>query len=318
MSGLGSGGVAAAAAGRGRAPRLLFVHAHPDDETISTGVSLAHHAARGDEVHVLTCTLGEEGEVIPAALAHLEGADGDPLGPYRRGELGRALRLLGVTGHLLGAGMLAPGGLLAAPVRAAYRDSGMAGSAAARHDRAFAAADPAEAAALVRAAVDEIGPDVVVTYDATGGYLHPDHVQAHRVTVAALRSMPSPPMLYAAVYPRSWVDEDRAWLAEHVDPALGWVVPPADDPYRPSEVDDSVVTHACVDPGAVTAQAEALREHATQAVVGDGWFVLSNGVAGRLSGREGFARVDLATGDLVPGADPTTEVRLGLLEGVSR
>ena len=83
--------------------RLLFVHAHPDDETLATGVAILHHVARGDDVHVLTCTLGEEGEVIPAELAHLEGAEGDPLAAHRRGELAGAVAVLGVTHHLLGA-----------------------------------------------------------------------------------------------------------------------------------------------------------------------------------------------------------------------
>ncbi len=326
MSGPTTEAAATTPVGEGRPGRLLFVHAHPDDETIATGISLAHHAARGDDVHVLTCTLGEEGEVIPAELAHLEGAEGDPLAAHRREELRRALRRLGVTGHLLGAGPLEPGGAGAVVVTSAglsalppYRDSGMAGSAAAADPRAFAGADVAEAAALVRAVVEEVHPDVVVTYDRFGGYLHPDHVQTHRVTRTALRSMPEPPPLFAAVYPRSWVDEDRAWLAEHVDRALGWTVPAADEPYRPCEVEDRVVTHATVDGGAVAAQQEALREHATQAVVGDGWFVLSNRVAARLPGREGFARVDLVTGDLVPLAvDPIAGRRPGLLEEVSR
>ncbi len=296
-----------------RAPRLLFVHAHPDDETIATGVSLAHHARRGHDVHVLTCTLGEEGEVIPAELAHLEGAAGDPLALLRREELRRALAVLGATGHLLGVG---PAGGARGEVLGevtAYRDSGMAGSAAAGHPRAFAAADVGEAAALMAAAVEEIDPDVVVSYDAGGGYLHPDHVQTHRVTVAALRSMNRPPPLYAVLAARSWVAQDRAWLAGHVDPALGWAVPGAGDPYRPSEVDDAVVTHATVDVEAVPVQQEALRQHATQAVVGDGWFVLSNRVASRLSGREGFARVDLATGALVP---RDAAERPSLLEGM--
>ena len=82
---------------------LLFVHAHPDDETLATGVAILHHVERGDDVHVLTCTLGEEGEVIPAGLAHLEGADGDPLAEHRRVELAGATSTLGVTSHLLGA-----------------------------------------------------------------------------------------------------------------------------------------------------------------------------------------------------------------------
>lgn len=309
-----------AAGARARRPRLLFVHAHPDDETIATGVSLAHHARLGHDVHVLTCTLGEEGEVIPPGLAHLEGAEGDPLARHRRGELRGALETLGVTGHLLGAA-----GSARMPRTAegmAYRDSGMAGSDAARHPLAFAAADVERAGALMRALVEELAPDVVVTYDAHGGYLHPDHVQTHRVTVAALRGMTDPPALYAVLTPRSWVDEDRAWLAEHVDPALGHTVPGAGHPYRPSEVDDGLVSHATVDEAAVALQVEALRRHATQVVVGAGWFVLSNRVASRLAGREGFVRMDLMTGG--PAADgtvgrsgPSGTGRPGLLEGVS-
>ena len=83
--------------------RLLFVHAHPDDETLTCGIAMAHHVARGDEVHVLTCTLGEEGEVIPPGLAHLEGDPDDRLGPYRHGELTRALDRIGAVLHVLGA-----------------------------------------------------------------------------------------------------------------------------------------------------------------------------------------------------------------------
>ena len=109
----------------GRTPRLVFVHAHPDDETLATGVAIAHHAARGDDVHVLTCTLGEEGEVIPPHLAHLEGAHGDPLAAHRREELRGAMEVLGVTHHLLAAHGEGGG--------TAYRDSGMAGSEAAGH-----------------------------------------------------------------------------------------------------------------------------------------------------------------------------------------
>lgn len=311
-----------------RRPRLLFVHAHPDDETLSTGVSLAHHALLGHDVHVLTCTLGEEGEVIPPELAHLEGAPGDPLARHRRAELASALATLGVTGHLLGEN--APGHRLRTEAGTAYRDSGMAGSAAARHPLAFAAADVEEAGSLVRDLVERLRPDVVVTYDAHGGYLHPDHVQTHRVTVAALRAMPSPPPLYAVVTPRSWVADDRAWLAANVDAATGVVVPGPSDPLRPNEIHDDLVTRSTVDHDAVALQEAALRHHATQVVLGRGWYTLSNRVAARLAGREGFALVDLATGGLAsddPGAsgDPAdgtvgrtgTAGRPGLLEGVS-
>ena len=272
----------------GRRPRLLFVHAHPDDETLATGVAIAHHVARGDDVHVLTCTLGEEGEVIPASLAHLEGAEGDPLAPHRREELRGAMEVLGATHHLLGA--------TAEGEHPAYRDSGMAGSAAAEHPRAWVRADLAEAAAAVRAVVDELRPDVVVTYDATGGYGHPDHVRTHEATCRAVAGAAQPPVLYAVLTPLSWAVEDRAWLAEHVPVDRGLVVPGDGDPFFPSVVPDEVVTHRVVDPSVVPVQVRALTHHATQVVLGEGWFALSNHVVARLAGREGFARLDPSSG----------------------
>jgi N-acetyl-1-D-myo-inositol-2-amino-2-deoxy-alpha-D-glucopyranoside deacetylase len=274
----------------GRAPRLLFVHAHPDDETLATGVAIAHHVARGDDVHVLTCTLGEEGEVIPAHLAHLEGAPGDPLGAHRREELRGAMEVLGVTSHVLGEGDGSDAG------HPSYRDSGMAGSAAAAHPRAWAGADLADAAAAVRAVLDEVRPDVVVTYDATGGYRHPDHVRTHEATLRAVASCADAPVLYAVLTPLSWALEDRQWLAEHVPTDQGLVVLGPDDPFMSSVVPDEVVTHRVVDPTVVPVQARALLAHETQVVVGDGWYALSNHVVSRLAGREGFARLDAASG----------------------
>ena len=271
-----------------RPPRLLFVHAHPDDETLTTGVALAHHRARGDEVHVLTCTLGEEGEVIPEHLTHLEGAEGDPLAAHRRRELTAAMDVLGVTHHLLGADA---GG---APT--AYRDSGMAGSEAAAHPRAWAGVDLADAAAAVRSVIDAVRPDVVVTYDASGGYRHPDHVRTHEATCRALAGSADAPRLYAVLTPLSWAVEDRAWLAEHVPADQGFVVPAATDPFPSSVVPDELVTHRVVDPSVVPVQVKALTCHETQVVVGDGWYALSNHVVSRLAGREGFALLDPATG----------------------
>jgi N-acetyl-1-D-myo-inositol-2-amino-2-deoxy-alpha-D-glucopyranoside deacetylase len=272
----------------GRRPRLLFVHAHPDDETLATGVALAHHASHGDDVHVLTCTLGEEGEVIPERLAHLEGAEGDPLAAHRRAELDAAMAALGVTHHLLGA--TPPGGATT------YRDSGMVGSVSATHPRAWAGADLAEAASAIGEVLDELRPDVVVTYDATGGYGHPDHVRTHEATVRAVASRADAPVLYAVLTPQSWVLEDRAWLAEHVPADRDLIVPSPGDPFGSSVVPDAVVTHAVRDPSVVAAQSEALTFHETQVVVGDGWYALSNHVVARLAGREGFARLDPETG----------------------
>ncbi|KGN43112.1 PIG-L family deacetylase [Knoellia aerolata] len=284
--------------------RLLFVHAHPDDETLATGVAILHHVERGDDVHVLTCTLGEEGEVIPADLAHLEGAEGDPLAVHRRAELARAVAVLGVTAHLLG--VRADGDV------PAYRDSGMVGSRAFGHPRALAGTELAPVAALVRSTVDEIAPDVVVTYDPQGGYGHPDHIRVHDAVRLALAEMASAPPLLVTLTPRSWVAEDRAWLAAHVPADTGYAVPSPSDPVAPSVVDDALVTHEVVDPTVVARQMEALRAHATQVVVGDGWFALSNGVVSRLAGREGYALMDPRTGELVRGVG---EKRRGLLAG---
>lgn len=272
------------AADLGRPLRLVAVHAHPDDETLATGVALAHHALAGDEVHVLTCTLGEEGEVIPPALAHLEGTD--ELGLHRQGEIARATTALGVRHHWLGGDL------------PRWRDSGMEGSEAAAHPRAFAGAPVEEAAAVLAVHLEELRPDVVLTYDPQGGYRHPDHVQTHRVTVAALRSLPTEhrPRLYVVLTPRSWAEEDRAWLRAHVpegvtSPAGGVVrVPAPDEPYPPSVVPDDRVTHAVADASALAVQTAALREHPTQVTVHEGWYTLSNDIAARLPGREGYAR----------------------------
>ncbi len=78
-------------------PRLLFVHAHPDDETLTTGATIAHYAARGAQVHVVTCTLGEEGEIIGERWAQLAVDEADQLGGYRIGELTAALTRSGST-----------------------------------------------------------------------------------------------------------------------------------------------------------------------------------------------------------------------------
>ncbi|GAA3610561.1 N-acetyl-1-D-myo-inositol-2-amino-2-deoxy-alpha-D -glucopyranoside deacetylase [Marihabitans asiaticum] len=310
---------------------MLFVHAHPDDETLATGVAIAHHVERGDEVHVLTCTLGDEGEIIPPELVH-HGADReDTLAGVRREELRRAMAAIGAQHRVLGEGGTPGEGGSLSDARAAdegspagdaeaerdggpgragataagtavYRDSGMAGTPSAAHPRAFVQADLDEAAALVRAVIVELAPDVVVTYDEHGGYRHPDHIQTHRVVRAALRGLPpqSRPPMMAALTPSSWAREDRQWLAERGPADPSWSLPEGDFP--PSVVADALVTHAVTDPAAVPRQVAALREHATQVTVVGAQYALSNDIAARLSGREGYAEVDVETGRLVPGA----------------
>jgi N-acetyl-1-D-myo-inositol-2-amino-2-deoxy-alpha-D-glucopyranoside deacetylase len=297
----------------GAAGRLLFIHAHPDDETLTTGVALAAHVAAGSDVHVLTCTLGEEGEVIPPHLAHLAPGRSDRLGAYRREELREAMRRLGVSSAVLGedpdAGVLSR-----------YRDSGMAGMPSAEDPRAFVNADLGQAAGLVAGHIAQVRPDVVVTYDEHGGYAHPDHIRTHQVTMAALRRLDAvgeAPLVYAVLTPRSWAVEDREWLARHVDRRLAphLTVPGPDDPFPPSVVPDEVVTHEVVRPDLVSVQAAALAAHETQVRVLDGYYALSNDVAARLPGREGFAQVDLHTGrPLAGGAVTGAGSRRGLLD----
>jgi N-acetyl-1-D-myo-inositol-2-amino-2-deoxy-alpha-D-glucopyranoside deacetylase len=288
---------------------LLFVHAHPDDESLATGVALAHYARLGHEVHVLTCTLGEEGEVIPPELAHHASDRDDSLGPWRREELRGAMAAMGVHHRVLGEDP-------SAGVLSVYRDSGMAGTPTAANPAAFVNADAAEAAAMVADVIVQTGATVVVTYDEHGGYGHPDHIQTHRVTCAAVASLPprERPALYAVLTPRSWAVEDRAWLAEHVPAGPGWQVPGPGAGFPPSVVDDGLVSHEVIDPAAVPVQEAALRHHRTQVTVGDGCYALSNDVAARLSGREGYARLDPATGALLPG-DPAGRRRASLLSG---
>jgi len=278
--------------------RLLLVHAHPDDETLATGVTIAHHVSRGHEVEVLTCTAGDEGEVIPPELAHLASDREDRLGAFRLGELAEAVRRLGARHTLLGADEHGDG-------MPRWRDSGMAGTPSADHPRAFVRADLGQAAGLVAAHLRRTRPDVVVTYDPDGGYEHPDHIQTRRVVQAALARADDadrPRAAYEIVTPRTWAQQDRAWLAAHVPDDGGLVVPAADDPFPVSVVDDDLVTHVVVDPAAVDRQAAALTAHRTQVVVADGYYALSNRVAARLSGREAFTRWDPRTGARLPRA----------------
>jgi N-acetyl-1-D-myo-inositol-2-amino-2-deoxy-alpha-D-glucopyranoside deacetylase len=154
-----------------RAPgrRLLLVHAHPDDESIGTGATMAKYAAEGAQVTLVTCTLGELGEIIPPSLAQLAAEKEDRLGEYRIGELAAACDVLGVTDHRF----------LGGPGR--WRDSGMMGTPANDDPRCFWRADVDEAAAALLGIIREVQPQVLVTYDANGFYGHPDHIQAHRV-----------------------------------------------------------------------------------------------------------------------------------------
>jgi N-acetyl-1-D-myo-inositol-2-amino-2-deoxy-alpha-D-glucopyranoside deacetylase len=239
-------------------PRLLFVHAHPDDETLTTGATIAHYADAGAQVHVVTCTLGEEGEVIGERWAHLAVDQADQLGGYRIGELTAALHALGIEQPIFlgGAGR--------------WRDSGMDGTPP-RHHQRFIDADPREAVGALVAIIRDLRPHVVVTYDPQGGYGHPDHIHAHRVTTAAVAASGGAeysgepwtvPKFYWTVMSKTAM---AAGLNALEDVPSDWIrVTVEDVPFGyPDDAIDAVVEF----PDQLPAKVAALRAHATQVTV---------------------------------------------------
>lgn len=272
--------------------RLLLVHAHPDDESINNGATMARYAAEGARVTLVTCTLGEEGEVIPPSLAHLAPDRDDTLGPYRVDELAGAMKELGVTDHRF----------LGGPGR--YRDSGMMGVEQNERPGAFWSADVDEAAAHLVRVVREVRPQVLVTYDPDGGYGHPDHIQAHRVAMRAADLAADPafrpdlgePWDIAKVY---WNRVPRGVLLEGFDRLRRDLAEPGRLPFRqaasvtdvPGVVDDHIVTTEIDGTAFAAAKAAAMRAHATQIEVAEPYFALSNALAQPLLSTEYYELV---------------------------
>ena len=168
--------------------RMLLVHAHPDDECINNGATMARYVDEGVGVTLVTCTAGEMGEVLVPELAHLAYEEEGGLGEHRRGELDEAMKVLGVTDHrfLGGFGRFHDSGM-------AWHEDGHAIAAEEIPDNAFWTTDLIEAADELVKVIREVRPQVLVTYDQFGGYGHPDHIQAHRVAMyaAQLAAVPS-------------------------------------------------------------------------------------------------------------------------------
>ncbi|MFK4143994.1 N-acetyl-1-D-myo-inositol-2-amino-2-deoxy-alpha-D-glucopyranoside deacetylase [Streptomyces sp. NPDC004065] len=277
------------------ARRLLLVHAHPDDESINNGATMARYAAEGALVTLVTCTLGERGEVIPEELRYLGGS---ALGAHRRQELAAAMRELGVTDHRLlgGAGR--------------YQDSGMMGLPDNDDPGCLWQADVDDAAGHLVAVIREVRPQVLVTYDDNGGYGHPDHIQAHRIAMRAADLAADPavrPDLGAAwriakVYwnrvPRSVAGAAFARLRQEL-PGLPFART-ADVDDVPGVVDDGRVTAAVDGSAYAAAKAAAMRAHATQIEVAGEYFALSNGLAQPVFTTEYY---ELVRGRGVPDAD---------------
>jgi N-acetyl-1-D-myo-inositol-2-amino-2-deoxy-alpha-D-glucopyranoside deacetylase len=278
-----------------RSRRLLLVHAHPDDETIGTGATMAKYASEGVLVTLVTCTLGEEGEVLVPELEHLAADRDDALGRHRVEELATAMEALRVEDHRF----------LGGPGR--WRDSGMMGTPSNDRAECFWRADPGEAVRELVAVVREVRPQVVVTYDSNGGYGHPDHIQAHRVTVAAFDAAADPgyapelgepwqaAKLYETAFPKSvlqaGIDHLKASGHENF-----FGVDSADDlPF--GNPDGEVTTE--VDAGEhLDAKLAAMRAHRTQIAVDGPFFALSNGVGLQAFGTEYYV---LARGERGPG-----------------
>lgn len=291
--------------------RLLLVHAHPDDESIGQGATMAKYVAEGRGVTLVTCTAGEMGEILVPELEHLAADREDKLGEHRRGELDAAMQALGVTDHRFLGGF------------GRYRDSGMQwhddGHAIAAddiHDNAFWRADLTEAATHLVEVIREVRPQVLVTYDQFGGYGHPDHIQAHRVAMygAQLAAAPS----YRRDIGEAWDVAKIYWggisegrmreglraLREAGDDTAfdGW---DPDGPLPPMFVPDADITTE-VDAGDYGEQKmAALTAHATQITTDGPFFALSNNQGSAALGIEQFRLVKGELGPVGPAGRET-------------
>src|SRR5690606_32380301 len=251
---------------------VLFVHAHPDDETISTGGTIATLVDAGVGVTVLTCTRGERGEVIPTELSHLEG-DGARLAEHREGELAEAMRILGVEDHrYLGE----RGARLADLPPRHYLDSGMVWDSSGRpqpvpdlDSKALCSAPTEEVAADIAAVIAAVQPDAVVSYDEDGGYGHPDHIRAHVAARRAADVMAVP--FYAVLPPQGSLGADT----HTVD-----VAPVLDRKVR------------------------AMQAHRTQIVVDGDHFALSSGPSMPVAATESYRRLDGFEAEIPFGRQP--------------
>ena len=238
--------------------RALFVHAHPDDETINNGATMAQMVEDGVAVTLITCTRGEEGEVLVPQLAHLASSAEDKLGTHRVIELANAMKELGVKDHrFLGN----------------YRDSGMMDTPQNQHPDCFWRADVDEAARKLALIIDEIRPQVMVTYDENGGYGHPDHIQTHRVAMrAAELATWQIQKIYWNIMPKSVVQRGMDAMKDQGSEFFG--AENVDD--LPFVKDDSFVSAVIHAPNQVDKKIAAMKAHATQISLDGPFFALSN------------------------------------------
>jgi N-acetyl-1-D-myo-inositol-2-amino-2-deoxy-alpha-D-glucopyranoside deacetylase len=257
--------------------RILLVHAHPDDETINNGATMALYADKGAEVTLITCTRGEEGEVLVTSLAHLASSEQDLLGQHRETELALAMKALGISDHRY----------LGAP-SVKFRDSGMMGTDPNNRPDVFWQADLDSAAQLLVAVIEEIKPQILITYDEFGGYGHPDHIQAHRVAMrAAELSTWQIQKIYWNTMPKSVIAQGMEKMKEIGSDFFG--AESVDD--IPFAKDDEFVT-TLIDGGAyVDNKMAAMKAHETQIALDGPFFALSNNLGLQIWGDEYYTLV---------------------------
>ena len=259
---------------------MLLVHAHPDDETINNGVTMAKYAKDGAQVTLVTCTRGEEGEVLVAELASLASDKDDKLGQHREIELKDAMAHLGIADFRF----------LGAPNKK-WRDSGMMGMPQNDRTDVFWQSDLDESANELVKIILEIKPQVLITYDEFGGYGHPDHIKAHRVAMRAAEIAEINGWKIEKIYwntmPRSVIQMGIEKMKEVGSDFFG--AESVDDlPFaKPDELVTSVV-HASE---FVPQKLAAMKAHATQISVDGPFFALSNNLGLSVWGDEYYTLV---------------------------
>ena len=257
----------------------MLVHAHPDDETINNGVTMAHYVRKGHHVTLVTCTRGEEGEVLVPELSHLASGAEDKLGEHRVGELADAMAVLGVTDF----GFLGEGSVR-------YRDSGMMGTPPNEREDCFWKADLDSAASVLAKEMLAKKPDVLITYDEFGGYGHPDHIKAHQIAMRAaemIRNEWEIRKIYWNTIPISVIEAGISAMKE-----VGsdfWGVEKAED--FPFAKPDELVTTVISNEDLVDLKMAAMKAHATQITVDGPFFALSNNLGVKVWGQEFYTLV---------------------------
>ena len=241
------------------------MHAHPDDETINNGATMAKYAAEGVQVTLVTCTRGEEGEVLVESLANLASSRDDKLGEHREIELKTAMGYLGIKDFRF----------LGSPNKK-WRDSGMIGTAQNERKDVFWQADLTEAAQELVKIILEIKPQVLITYDEFGGYGHPDHIKAHQVAMLAAELASNQGWKISKIY---WNTMPKSVIQMGIDKMkeVGSSFFGADSVEDlPFAKPDELVTSVIKAPDYVEKKLEAMKAHETQISIDGPFFALSN------------------------------------------